>query len=152
MTIKENDKISSSDAQQALNTVVQMERTSIEKSLPPRWFDIIMALVIGTLVFTIAAGLRDYYFVPIVAIPLLLAARSVKAQALPMTKPLSVKGIVAMLSLIIIMLALISGARVLKEIYGLTWSPIVVGTIATLIVYWLSVVERSDYLKKINAE
>ncbi len=152
MTIENNDNISTNDAQQALNTVMQMERTSIKQALPPIWFGIVMALTIGILVFTIAAGLRDYYFFPIIAIPLILAARSVKTQALPKTKPMDSKGVVAMIGLVTILLGLIAGGRFLMEIYEIKWSPIVAGSIATIIVYLLSVAERSEYLRKINGE
>ena len=80
MTIQNNEKINTEDAQQALNTINQMERASLQQSIPPIWLGIVMALAIGLLVFTIAAGLRDYYVFPIIAIPLILAVYSTKTK------------------------------------------------------------------------
>jgi len=129
-----------------------MERSSLQQSIPPRWFGITMALMIGTLVFTIAAGFREYYFFPIIAIPLILAVRSKTTQALPKTTPIKGKALVTIISLIILCLTLIIGGRVLKDIYGMAWSPMVAGTIAVFIVYLLSVAERKEFLIKINEE
>jgi len=152
MTIENNENISSEDAQQALNVVMKMERASLQQSLPPIWFGIAMAFTIGVLVFTIAAALRDYYVFPIIAIPLILAIRAKKTQALPKTPPLGMKGIITMFSLIIILLALIAGGRLLMEIYQITWAPIIAGSIAAITIYLLSISERNHYLKVINGE
>ena len=150
MTTENNEEISTNDAEQALKTVIEMERTSLQHSIPPKWFGIVLALVVGTLVFTIAASLRDYYVFPIIAIPIILAMRLKKTQALPKTKPMGRQRIVATICLVLLFLALIIGGRIFKEIYEMTWSPIVAGTLSAIIVYLLSVVERGDYLKKIN--
>jgi hypothetical protein len=152
MTIKNNDKINAEDAQQALNTISKMERTSLQQSIPPIWFGVLMALSIGILVFTIAAGLRDYYVFPIIAIPLILAARSKKTQALPKTMPAGIKGVVKTASLIIVLLALIAAGRLLMEIYEITWAPIIAGIITAILVYLLSTAERNEHLKRINGE
>lgn len=152
MTIENNDNISTDDAQDALNTIKQMERTSLQQSIPPAWFGIVMAFVIGILVYTIAASLRNYYVFPIIAIPILLAMRSRKTQTLPKTMPMGGKGIIGLIGLVILLLALIIGGRMFKEIYEMTWSPILAGAIAAIIVYLLSVAERSDYLRKINGK
>ena len=150
MTIENNDQPSADDAQQALNTIRQMERISLQQSIPPRWFGIAKALMFGALVFTIAEGLRDYYVFPIIAIPLIFAVRSKKTQALPKTVPIEGKEIVTIIAVIVLSLALIAGGRVLKEIYEMAWSPIVAGLIAAFIVYLLSIAERNEYLAKIN--
>ena len=86
-----------------------------------RWFGIMMALVVGTLVFISAEGLRDYYVFPIIAIP----------------------------GLIIFLLALITVGRYFQEVYEMTWSPLVASLIAATLVYLLNVAERYDYLKKL---
>ena len=152
MTIENNDKPNADDAQQALITIRQMERISIQQSIPPRWFGIAMALMFGALVFTIAAGLRDYYVFPILAIPIIFAVRSKKTQALPRTTPLEGKGIVAIIAVIVFSLALIAGGRVFKEIYEMAWSPMVAGLIAAFTVYLLSIAERNEHLAKLNGE
>jgi len=152
MTITKNDKINTDDATKALNTIMQMERTSLQQSMPPIWFGVLMALAMGILIFTIAAGLRDYYVFPIIAIPLILAIRSKKTQVSPKTISLGVTGKTALFSLIVTFLALIAGGRFFMEVYKLTWSPIVAGIIAATLVYLLSVGERRDHLKKINGE
>ena len=152
MTIKNNENITSEDAQQALNVVMKMERASLQQSIPPTWFGIVMAFVVGILVFTIAAALRDYYVFPIIAIPLTLVVRSKKTQALPKTASMGITGVVAMLSLVVIFIVLIVGGRLFMEIYELTWAPIVAGIIAAIVVYLLSIAERNHYLKRINGE
>ena len=152
MTNENNEKISKNAAQDALDSIVQMERTSLQQSIPPVWFGIAMSLAIGTLVFIIAAGLRDYYVFPIIAIPIIMASRLAKTQAIPKTMPMGSKGVFAMIGLVICFLALIAAGRIFTELYAMVWMPIVVGAIAAIIVYWLSVAERNDYLKKIDGE
>jgi len=152
MTIENNENITTEDANQALNVVMKMERTGLQQSLPPTWFGLVMAFAIGLLVLIIAAALRDYYVFPIIAIPLILAIRAKKTQALPKTEPMGIRGIIAMFSLIVLFLALIVGGRLFLEIYQITWAPLVAGIIAALVVYLLSIAERNHYIKRINGE
>jgi len=150
MTIQNNEKINVEDAQRALNTVSRMEHASLQQSIPPRWLGVVMALAIGLLVFTIAAGLRDYYVFPIIAIPLILATYSAKTKARPKTMPIGMKGVIAVLGIIAILLSLIIGGRLFMEIYALTWAPKVAGIFTAVLVYLISLGERNEHLKRIN--
>jgi membrane-anchored glycerophosphoryl diester phosphodiesterase (GDPDase) len=145
-------QINSEEAKVALESIKQLEKTSLKHAMPSTWFGIAISIVVGILVFLIGAGLRDYYFLPIIALPLLFAIQRSKMKVTPRPSTTSKKTIIALVSLIAVMFALIFSAIYVHALYDNMIGPIICGLIATLIVYWLSVSERNEHQKKIDLD
>jgi hypothetical protein len=145
-------QINSEEAKVALESIKQFEKTSLQHTMPSAWFGIATSIVVGLLVFLIGAGLREYYFFPIIALPILFAIQRSKMKATPRTSTTSKKSIIALVCLIAVIFGLIFTAIYLRSLYGSMLGPIVCSLIATLIVYWLSASERNEHKNKIDQD
>jgi O-antigen/teichoic acid export membrane protein len=145
-------KIDSEEAKRALQSIRNLEGIALQRAMPARWFGMAIALVVGLLVFLIAAGLREYYIFPIIALPIIIAIHRIKSKALPRMIGMNKKNIIALVGIIAFMLALIFLAIYIRDYYGTLLGAIASGVIATLVVYWISWSERKVYQNKIDLD
>jgi len=141
------EKIKAEEAQQALNSIESLQRSGMQRAITPHWYSITLAIIVGVLVFVIAAALRNFYVIPILALPLIISLNYRQADASMRTLPTNK---VALFVFVTIMLILISVGRILDEIYHASWAPILVGLIAGVIAYLLAAYERKNQLNKAN--
>ena len=73
-----------------------------------------------------------------------------KTGGSPKVLPSNKKGVLALVGLLLLALALLAGARGLRDMYDLTWTPLAAGVIIAIIVYILSLSERREYRDRIN--
>jgi len=148
-----NDKkteINSKEANIALESIRRSEKSSLQQSMPPSWLGIAISIIVGVLVFLIAAGLRDYYFLPIIALPIIIAMQRSKMKVSARVPTTNKKTVIALIGLIVIMIGLIFAGIYARSLYGTMTGPITCSLIATLIVYWMSISERNEHQKKID--
>jgi len=145
-------QINAEEAKVALEAIKELEKTSLQHSMPSKWFGVAISIVVGVLVFLIGAGLRDYYVFPILALPLLIAIQRSKMKVTARTAETNKKNITAITCLTAVMLALIFSAIYVRSLYGSMLGPIICSLLASLIVYWLSVSERNEHKSKINQD
>ncbi len=145
-------QINSEEAKAALESIKEFEKTSLQNAMPSTWFGIAISIVAGLLVFLIGAGLREYYFLPILALPLLIAVQRSKMKVTLRTATTSKKTVIALISLIAVMFGLIFSAIYVRSLYDNMLGPIVCSLIATLIVYCLSISERKEYKNRIDQD
>ncbi len=145
-------QINSEEAKAALESIKELEKTSLTNAMPSTWFGIAISIVVGLLVFLIGAGLREYYFFPILALPLLIAVQRSKMKVTLRTSTTNMKTITALVTLITVMFGLIFSGIYLRSIYGNMVGPMVCSLIASFIVYWLSVSERKEHKNKIDQD
>ena len=152
--IMKNNKsqINSEEAKVALESIKQLEKTSLQHALPSPWFGIAESILVGLLIFLIGAGLRDYYVFPIIALPIMMAIKRSKMKVSLRAKSTSKKSIIALFCLIGVMFGLIAAAIFIRSLYGTITGPIVCSVIAALIIYWLSACERNEHKNKIEQD
>ena len=142
-------KINSKEAKSAIESIKKFENYSLQHAIPSPWLGIAMSIVVGLLVFLIGSGLRDYYFVPIIALPLIIAMYRSKMKVSPRAST-SKNTLIVLVGLIGLMLGLIFAGIVVRSFYGTMNGPIVCGLIATFTIYWISIFERNEHKNKID--
>jgi 4-amino-4-deoxy-L-arabinose transferase-like glycosyltransferase len=145
-----NTEINSKEANIALESIRKLEKASLQQSMPPSWLGIVISLVAGILVFLISAGLRDYYFLPIIALPIIIAIQRSKMKVSARVPTTSKNTVIALIGLIVIMIGLIFAGIYARSLYGSLMGPIACSLIATVIVYWMSISERNEHQNKID--
>jgi hypothetical protein len=145
-------EINAEEAKAALESIKQLEHTSLQHALPSPWFGIAISILVGLLIFLIGAGLRDYYVFPIIGLPILMAIQRSKMKVSLRAKSTNKKSIIALLCLIGVMVGLIFAAIFVRSLYGTITGPIVCGLLATAIIYWLSVSEHNEHKNKIKQD
>ncbi|HEC01074.1 MAG TPA: hypothetical protein ENI91_05235 [Sphingomonadales bacterium] len=151
MTDQKNE-ISPADAQEALKAIQEAEGVALSQTMPPRWFGIIIALTTGALLASAAAGATELIAVFLAVMVGSMAYLQRKTRGSPKALPSNKKGVLALVGLLFLALALLAGARGLRDIYDLTWAPLAAGVILAVIVYILSLSERREYRDRINGE
>lgn len=148
---EELDRMGPDEAQKALDAIKEAERAGLSRAIPPRWFGFTIALITGALVAAAAAGTTELIAVFLAALVGAMEALRRKMGALQKSIPTKATSILALIGLVAFALAIIAGARVLMELYDITWAPLAGGAIMATIVYILSLLERREYITQIDA-
>jgi hypothetical protein len=149
---KTTDKVDANEAQQMLDSIQKMEGAGLQHAMPPRWFGITIALLVGALIFVVGSGLSQYTVLVICLMALVMAYQHRKAGAAPKAVPANKIGIAAMIGLVLLFLFLVAVGRAGMEMFNLAWAPLATGAVAAIVVFALSVSERREYFAKINGE
>ncbi|AOW75833.1 hypothetical protein A3Q34_02545 [Colwellia sp. PAMC 20917] len=144
-------QINSEEAKAAIKSIKKFENSSLQHAIPSPWFGMAMSIVVGLLVFLIGAGLRDYYFFPIIALPLIIAIHRSKMKVSPRATT-SKKTLIALVGLIGLMFGLIFAGIFVRSLYCTMIGPIICSLIATFTIYWISVSERNEHKNKIDQD
>ena len=113
--------------------------------MPPKWFNAVVAILAGSLVFLAAANLRQYQVLVILLIGIVITFQVQKSGVSP--KVDNYKSIlIAMIVLLPLYLLLVFTAQYFTPVLGSLLSPLLASAILATFVYILSIVER----KKIN--
>jgi hypothetical protein len=152
MMTSETKKINSEEAKVALESIRNLEGVALKQATPSKWSGLSIAVIVGGLVFLIGAGLREYYFLPIIALPIIIAMQRDKAKASLRSIIRGKKTIISLIGLIAFMCGLIFIATYARVSFGSLVGPVASGIVAALTVYWLSVSERNKYKNIINQD
>ena len=135
------------DAQQALDSIEQMEKAAYRRATPPSWFGLAIALLAGSLVTLAIADMRQLQVLIILGIGLVISYQSQKSDVSMKTFPVKLLVIALILLLPLYFGMIIVGQLVTPEI-GQTLAAMFGGIIFATVVYLLSVIERRIYLSK----
>ena len=146
----EKNSVDSNEARKALDTIEQIERKAMQRATPPHWFGVLIALLAGSLVSLSAADLRQYTVFIILSMVLVIAYQRQKTGVSAKTFPIKTM-VIGLIILVPLFFLLIIAAQLLKEKLGYVSASLLCGGIFSVIVYFLSLVERRWY-DKINVE
>lgn len=140
------------EAKEALAAIKKLEHAGLKRAAPSAGFSVLLSFLIGCLVFLVSAGLREFYVFPILALPLIVSLHYKKSGASVKYFPSQMIGTVSLITLIALMLLLIVSGRLLNDLYGLSWAPVLSGIIAGIVIFILARSERRKYLGKRNGD
>ena len=146
-----NDKnhIKSKEAQEALDSIKGMERAGLKRVLPPIWFGATLALLVGTLIALVGAGIRTYNWLIIILMAVTIIYQNLSAGA---TERL-ILSTRTVITLIICSVAsfflLVITAQKLKDTFGFDWAPIVIGALAAVVFFIITIIARNSYFSRI---
>ena len=138
----EKHSVDSNEARKALDTIQQMERMAMRRATPPRWFGALIALLAGSLVSLSAADLRQYTVFIILLMVLVISYQRQKTGVSAKTSPVKTM-VLGLIILVPLFFLLIITAQLLQESLGHVSASLLCGGIFSVIVYLLSLVERT---------
>ena len=139
------------DAQQALDSIEQMEKAAYRRASPPSWFGIAIAALTGSLVTLAVADMRQFQVLIILGIGLTISYQGQKSGVSIKTYPLKLF-VIAIMLLLPLYFGMIILGQLLVPALDQTLAAILAGMIFAVVVYSLSVVERRLYLSKTASE
>ena len=145
------DNVSPGEAQEALGSVVRMERAGWQRAVPDRWFGAGVAVLIASLYSLYA--LEDpypYIVFPIIGLAVFITAARDKSGAYGREFPSAKANAWAMVLFVVVMLIVFFGSIVIRRTYDAAWVPLVAGLLVGLMVFLASESERRAYLTKID--
>ena len=151
MPVKD-DSTNPAASKAALDLARSAERTSLKQTIPPVWFGIVISIIVGGLVAAVTAGTTELVAVALAALAGAISARRRNQPAYASDMPKGPTQIMALLGLIGIAFAIITGAKLLGETYAITWAPAISGTAMAVLVYGLSILERRRYISLIQRD
>lgn len=144
--------INAQEAQEALNSIHEMEQAGLKRVLPPIWFGAVLALLVGILVGLVGAGIRSYTALIILFMGIAITYQYRSAGARERLN-LSTRGLIL---LIICALSsfflLIIAAQYLQAAFGFEWAPLAMGLLAAAIFFMLTVIARHSFFARINKQ
>jgi hypothetical protein len=153
MTNKENH-IGSKEAQEALNSIKEMEHAGLKRVLrTPIWAVAILALAIGTQIALVGAGIRTYNTLLILLICFMPAVIAYQNSLADVTERVILSTRTIIVSIICIIptyFLLIITAQYLKGTFGFGWAPFAIGTLVAIGFFGIVAVARSSYLSRIR--
>jgi len=149
-----NTSIKSREAQEALNSIKEMEHAGLKRALPtPKLLGAILAILIGTQIALLGAEIRTYNTILIVLILIMSIAIFNKNQSAGVTERilLSKRTIIIFLICIIPLYFLaIIGGQYLNNHYDYYWAPFVIGTLVTISIWSLIAGAHRSYSNRFN--
>ena len=147
--IDDIDNVSPAEAQEALESVVKMERAGWRRAVPDRWFGAGVAILIASLYSLYA--LEDpypYIVFPIIGLAVFITTVRDKSGAYGREFPSTKANAWAMVLFVVVMLIVFFGSIVIRRTYDAVWVPLVAGLLVGLMVFLASESERRAYLTK----
>lgn len=151
-----NKQIKSKEAQEALDSIKEMEHVGLKRVLPtPKLLGAILALLIGTQIASLGAEIRTYNTILIVLIIIISIAIINKnqsagvAERILLSKQTIIIGLICIISLYF--LAIISGQYLINH-YEYYWAPFVIGAFVTISIWILVVSAQRSYINRFNEE
>jgi hypothetical protein len=148
--------INSEEAQEALNSIKEMEHAGLKRVLPtPKLLGAILALLIGTQIALLGAEIRTYNTILIVLIMIMSIAIINKNQSAGVTEKIvhSKRTIIIFLICIIPLYFLaIIGGQYLNNYYEYYWAPFVIGAFVTISIWSLIMSAHRSYINRFNEE
>lgn len=147
--IDDIDNVSPGEAQEALESVVKMERAGWRRAVPDRWFGAGVAVLIASLYSLYA--LEDpypYSVFPIIGLAVFITTARDKSGAYGREFPSTKANAWAMVLFVVVMLIVFFGSIVIRRTYDAAWVPLVAGLLVGLMVFLASESERRAYLTK----
>ena len=144
----EKNSVDSNEARKALDTIETIERKAMRRVAPPHWFEVLIALLAGSLVSLPAADLRQYIVFIILSMVLVISYQRQKTGASANIFPIKTM-VIGLIILVPLFFLLIITAQLLQESLGYVSASLLCGGIFSVIVYLLSLFERCWY-DKIN--
>jgi hypothetical protein len=154
----ENEKnyINSKEAQEALDSIRKMNHAGLKRVLPtPFWLGATLALLIGTHIGLLGAGIRTYNTILIVLICLTIGLIANQNRLTGATERLILSNrtlIILLICAIPTYFLLIITAQYLKGYFGYNWAPFVAGVLATIGIGVLVVNAHYSYFSKFKEE
>ena len=145
------DNVSPGEAQEALGSVVRMERAGWQRAVPDRWFGAGVAVLIASLYSLYA--LEDpypYIVFPIIGLAVFITTARDKSGAYGREFSSTKANAWAMVLFVVVMLIVFFGSIVIRRTYDAAWVPLVAGLLVGLMVFLASESERRAYLTKID--
>ena len=143
----ETSDIGKEDAEEALGSVDRLSQESLRRSLPPRWFAPVIALLVGLMhLFRADEDLQGYNVLLIVFIGLAAARVSQQQSRTGVTPRVFPLGAVSVLGTIVVsavLIALYFGGIVMTQ-SGLGWAPYATGAAATILILLVSESNRGE--------
>jgi len=151
-----NKQIKSKEAQEALDSIKEMEHAGLKRVLPtPKLLGAILALLIGTQIALLGAEIRTYNTILIVLIVIVTIAIINKNQSAGVAERILLSKRTIIIGLICIIplyfLAIISG-QYLNNHYEYYWAPFVIGAFVTISIWILVVSAHRSYMNRFNEE
>ena len=147
--IDDIDNVSPAEAQEALESVVKMERAGWRRAVPDRWFGAGVAVLIASLYSLYA--LEDpypYIVFPIIGLAVFITTARDKSGAYGREFPSTKANAWAMVLFVVVMLIVFFGSIVIRRTCDAVWVPLVAGLLVGLMVFLASESERRAYLTK----
>jgi len=147
--IDDTDNVSPDEAQEALESVVKMERAGWRRAVPDRWFGAGVAVLIASLYSLYA--LEDpypYIVFPIIGLGVFIATARDKSGAYGREFPSTKANAWATVLFVVVMLIVFFGSIVIRRTYDAVWVPLVAGLLVGLMVFLASESERRAYLAR----
>jgi len=148
--------IKSEEAQEALDSIKQMEHAGLKRLLPtPRWLLAILGTLIGTQIALLGAEIRTYNTILIVLIVIMSIAIINKSQSAGVRERIFLSKRTIIICLICIIplyfLAIISG-QYLNNHFEYYWAPFAIGAFVTISIWSLAVSAHRSYINRFNEE
>jgi len=152
----EKKHIQSKEAQEALDSIKEMQHAGIKRILPtPRWLGAFLGVLIGVQIALLGAEIRTYNTILIILIVIMAVAIVNKNKSVGVTERIMLSKRNVIIGLICIIplyfLAIISG-QYLKNHFEYAWAPIVIGTIITIGFWSLIVGAHRSYNNKFKED
>ena len=146
---EDNKDLSPHEAQQALESIGEMERAGWRRGVPDRWFGVGIAILIASL-FALYALEDPYQYIPfpIIGLALFIIAAREKSGAYGRDFPNKAPNIWALVLSCVVLLTIFFGSIIIRRAYDLAWVPLAAGLLVGLLVFLASESERRAYLKK----
>jgi len=152
----EKNHLKSKEAQDALNSIKEMKYAGLRRALPiPVWMGTFLALLIGTQVALLGAGIRTYNTLLIVLICIMSIAIINKNRLSGVTERITLSKKAIIISLVCIMSSyfiLIIAGQYLKGTYDYNWAPYAIGVLVTLTGLSIMVSTRASYFSKFGKD
>lgn len=155
-TMTAKNHIKSEEAQKALDSIRQMEQAGLKRILPAsRWLAGALALLIGTQIALLGAGIRNYNTLIIVLIVIMVIAIFNNNRSSGVTErivlPVRAK-ILLMIGLILTYFSSIIAGQFLKNTLGYDWAPFAIGVIVVLGFWALIMRNHRSYSSKFHSD
>lgn len=144
------------EVQEALDSIKEMENAGLKRVLPiPIWLGAILALLIGTQIALLGAGIRTYNTILIVLICIMVIAIINNNRLAGVTERIILSKrtvIISITCLIPTYFLLIIIGQYLKSTFDYNWAPFAIGAFIVIILFSIIVSARRSYFSRINDE
>lgn len=145
------DKTQTVEAQQALDSIQEMENAAYRQATPPSWFLIAISVLTGSLVTLAVADMRQLQVLIILGIGMVISYQSQKSGVSIKTFPVKIL-IIALILLLPLYFGMIIIGQLIMPAVGQTLAALFAGIVFSIVVYSLSLIERRMYLRKTASE
>jgi len=154
--MNEKNDIKSKEAQEALDSIEQMEQAGLKRILPvPKWLGGALALLIGTQIALLGAGIRTYNTLIIVLIVIMAIAIINNNRSAGVEERIVLSGrtiILLVIGLILTYFLTIIAGQYLKGAFGYHWAPFAIGVLVVIGIWSLMMSNRRSNLSKFNTD